>query len=219
MFWSSVHIKGKATTEERFIRCLCSAWHQEEQTSLPLFGREKRWSKKKREMQVGGAGVWQVRLHLLSNGYIVMARLLPLVLSDTRTCSHKHTNLWQRLDQSFLLPLKLLPNPCLSHVHTALLLHPPLPPFSSLRQRWDHVRLTIRLELGACIRLACAHTRDTHWRTWWVAYTSHGSQTMSLADIHLHHIYLLADWKNEVAPVVWEIFSSHFLFTMHLHFL
>lgn len=101
---------------------------------MPLFGREKRWSKKKRDAG-GGAGVWQVRLHLLSNGYIVMARLLSLVPSDTRTCSHTHThthtNLRQRLDQSFLLPLKLLPNLCLSHIHTALLL-PPHPHASSI---------------------------------------------------------------------------------------
>ena len=51
--------------------------------------------------------------------------------SHMLTHTHTHTNLRQRLDQSFLLPLKLLPNLCLSHIHAALLL-PPHPHASSI---------------------------------------------------------------------------------------
>lgn len=43
----------------------------------------------KREKDAGGGRVWQVRLHLLSNGYIVVARLLPL-LSNTHIQKNTH---------------------------------------------------------------------------------------------------------------------------------
>lgn len=48
----------------------------------------------------GGGWVWQVRLHLLSNGYIVMASLLVYV-----SVTHTHAHKWQKLDHSFQLPL------------------------------------------------------------------------------------------------------------------
>jgi len=133
-----VHIKANATTEECFILCLCSAWHQWKQTSLPLFGRGERWNRKQRD--AGGGRAWQVRLHLLSNGYIVMARLLfPLVLSLT----HTHTDT-QISDKSLIRASCFLLNFFQSFVSLTLPLlsfcAPPLPSFrpSPLSDKGEH---------------------------------------------------------------------------------
>lgn len=117
--WKAVLLQKRAFSES-----LCSAWHQLKQTCLPLFGWEESGRTEQREMQRGGR-VWQVSLHLLSNGYIVMARFHPLSLSDT------HTRFGARTSLTVVSLLNFYQSLCLLPVSSA----PLLPSFSDKGER------------------------------------------------------------------------------------
>lgn len=147
-------------------------------------------------------GAWQVRLHLLSNRSIVMAKFPShLILSHSVCATHRRAHRWQKLDQStpvssssssksssLILPLL---SSCV------LLLYPPTAP------------LLLQTKVNTC------QTDNQAWQMHSISRNTHssysqGSQKMN-PHCHPYHIYLPPDKRKAVCCYL-GLFC-----TIHLH--
>lgn len=166
---SSENMKGSAITEESIfwepLFCLTSV-----ETDMLAFV----WLRGERANRTEGDAMWGESLA----GQPAPAKQRIYchgMVSSPQSVWHTYP-LWRTDIADSSEPLKLLPKPLSPARQLST------PPSFLLRQRWAHIRLTIRLELRACIKLAHIHVGR---HAWCVPDTSHGSQTMSL---HWHSL-------------------------------